>query len=162
MTGAEILLRFIPGPLINLWRLINQRPRPDIRIVEIKEQGGASGKVDFAAFVANYGTQQARVEFKAHVGSHDAECVPRTHDLIPEALPERVTIIVRRPEVGDLVPAFANETTLYGERLELEAIVNGRSKSAFWDEKRYEAETNAERYRIQQDVWRQRKVPPIA
>jgi hypothetical protein len=153
MTGLEWLARFIPNPL-NLLKAYLGRPRPDIRIVELEATGGASGKVDFAAYVQNYGTQPARVTISASVEGQDVQSVPPVLDLLVNAPNERVAIIVPRPQLGDLVPAFSNETTLYGRELEVRARTGNQEKRATWSELVYNPETNRQRHEIQQRVWR--------
>jgi hypothetical protein len=66
--------------------------------------------------VANYGTQQCRATFAASVDGHEVRCNPAFLDLIPNREPERIAIEVPRPDLGDLVPEFNNDTTLYGPR----------------------------------------------
>jgi hypothetical protein len=141
--------------MINLWRLINQRPRPDVRIVELKQTGGSTGKVDFSAYVANYGTQQCRAHFSAAVDGEAVQCAPEFLDLLPNAEPKRVEVIVPRERLGDLVPEFANETTLYGRTLRFATAVLGKAgATAEWREETYDSETNPQRFEIQQRVWR--------
>jgi hypothetical protein len=65
-------------------------------------------------------------------------------------------VSVRRPDQGDLVKAFNNETTLYGRELLLELVdENGNvAASRTWTEALYDAETNRERHELQQAIWR--------
>jgi len=42
-------------------------------------------------------------------------------DLLPNAEPERVAIVVPRPQLGELMTECNNETTLYGNTLVVEA-----------------------------------------
>jgi hypothetical protein len=65
-----------------------------------------------------------------------------------------VKVIVPRPELGDLVPEFANEPTLYNRTLRVEALDGQHRVASEWHEKVYSLEENAERYHVQQRVWR--------
>jgi hypothetical protein len=141
---------------MNALRAYLGRPRPDPRIVELTATGGSSGKVDFAAFVQNYGTQPARVSVTATIAGEDVQCAPPVVDLLVNAEPTRVVIIVPRQQLGDLVPEFNNETTLYGRELEVKARdQTGKHEArSTWREIVYDAETERARYEIQQRVWR--------
>lgn len=148
--GAHLL-----GPLINLYRAINARPRPEIRILELTPAGGAHDFVDFSLQVANYGTQQCRCELTARVGEETSiECRPPTLDLIPNTPPQLVRVFVPRPQLGDLVPQFNHETTLYDRTLRVEASAGKHKASSEWHEAIYTPETNSTRHSIQQRVWR--------
>jgi hypothetical protein len=147
--GAHLL-----GPLINLYRAIMSRPRPDVRILELKSVGGTSDFVDFNIHVANYGTQQCRCVLTARVGEEAVECGPPALDLIPNVAPQLVRVIVPRPRLGELVPQFNHETTLYDRTLHVEASVGKHKATSDWHETIYTPETNRERYDIQQRVWR--------
>jgi hypothetical protein len=147
--GAHLL-----GPIINVWRALATRPRPDVRILELKPTGGSSGELDFSAHVANYGTQQCRCEMRARVGDETVECRPPTLDLTPNTPPQLVRVIVPRPRLGDLVPQFNNETTLYGNTLRVEAAAGKKQASRGWHEVIYTQEENPQRYAIQQRVLR--------
>lgn len=153
VTGLEWLAKFIPNP-VNLLRAYLGRPRPDIRIVELRETGGSNGKVDFSAYLQNYGTQPARVSISASVDGQDVACAPPVLDLLVNTPKERVAISVPRPQLGDLVPALNNETTLYGAELEVVARTGKQEKRATWSELVYDAETNRERHEIQRRIWR--------
>jgi hypothetical protein len=141
---------------MNALRAYLGRPRPDPRIVELTATGGSSGKVDFAAFVQNYGTQPARVSIFATIDGEAVQCVPPVVDLLVNAAPTRVVIIVPRPRLGDLVPEFNNETTLYGRELEVKAKdqTGKHETNSAWRELIYDPETERTRYEIQQRVWR--------
>jgi len=117
VTGLEWIARLLPQSVMNAPRAYLGRPRPDPRIVELTATGGSSGKVDFAAFVQNYGTQPARMSITATIDGAAAECAPPLVDLLVNAAPTRVVIIVPRQQLGDLVPEFGDETTLYGRAL---------------------------------------------
>ena len=146
--GAHLL-----APLVNLYRAIESRPRPDVRIVELAATGGGT-YVDFDALVQNYGTQPARVTVTARVGDDDVQVVHGTVDLLVNAPPTRVAIHIPRPQLGNLVPEFNHETTLYDQTLTVEARAGKHHASEEWHELVYEPETNRERYEIQLRVWR--------
>jgi hypothetical protein len=147
--GAHLL-----GPVINLYRAVASRPRPDIRFLELQPTGGGIGYVDFRAQVANYGTQQCRCEMTARVGNEAVECQPQTLDLIPNAPPDGARVIVPRPQLGDLVAQFNNETTLYDQTLRVEATAGKHRASREWHEVVYTQAENWQRHNIQQRVWR--------
>jgi hypothetical protein len=131
----------------------------DIRILGITPTGGgggggAGGYVDFQAEIANYGTRQARCNVVAHVGDTQVECHPATLDLLVNEPPKPVRIIASRPKLGDLVPEFNNETTLYDQTLCVTATADDQQASAEWHEIVYTEETNSERFAIQQRKWR--------
>jgi hypothetical protein len=156
VTGLELLARVLPQSVVNALRAYFGRPRPDPRIVEVEATGGATGKVDFAALVQNYGTQPARISVTANVEGEEVQCNPAVVDLLVNSPPTRITIIVPRPQLGDLVPQFNNETTLYGRELEVIAQTQtGKHEARWtWREIVYDAETERERHAIQQRVWR--------
>ena len=147
--GAHLL-----GPIINLYRAIASRPRPDLRILELVPAGGADGLVDFSAELANYGSQQCRCEMTAHVGDQAVECRPSRLDLAPNTAPQVVRVIVPRPQLGDLVPQFNNDTTLYDKTLRVEAVAGKHRAVLEWHEVTYSQEENWQRYNVQQRVWR--------
>jgi hypothetical protein len=106
------------------------RPRDlqfDIRIFELKPKGGAPGNVNFSAEIQNYGTKPVRVNLTAAVDDQPVELRPGTINLLVNAEPTQVGIAVPRPDLGDLVPEFNNETTLYGQELTLEIRVDDLS-----------------------------------
>ncbi len=151
----EILAARAPGWLTNLVRLYFRRPRPDLRIVGIRPTGGSSGRIDFTAEVANYGTQQCRAEFSATVAEREVECRPATADLLLNAAPTRVGVVVPRPELGDLVPELYDATTLYGETLRFEVRAGDhKAKPVTWSEELYDPQTDRARYEVQQRAWR--------
>jgi hypothetical protein len=129
---------------------------PDIRILSLHESGGGGGYVDFTAELANYGTRQSRCEIRAFVGETAVEVRPQaTIDLIPDTPPVAVRVIVPRPKLGDLVPDFNHESTLYGATLRLEATDDtGRSAAREWREVIYDPSENLQRHQIQQREWR--------
>jgi len=130
-------------------------PRPDVRILELKSTGGSSGKVDFAALIQNYGTQPTRATLTATVGGVPVTCRLVTLDLLVNSEPSRVVIDVPRPDLGELVPEFSDEATLYGRELVLDVAVDGERVTAeTWREHVYDSETERERHAIQQRVWR--------
>jgi hypothetical protein len=129
-------------------------PQPDLRILSIQSAGGGGGFIDFTAEINNIGARFSRCEVTALVGSQAVECRPPTIDLVPQEAPKTVRVIVPRPQLGDLVPAFANEATLYGEALRVEAVDGEHRASSEWHEKVYSLEENFQRHHIQQRVWR--------
>jgi hypothetical protein len=110
--------------------------------------------VDFSAHIQNYGTQPARATVTARVGDQDVQVAPEVLDLLVNAPPTRVAIYVPRPQLGDLVPEFNHETTLYNQTLRVEATAGKQRASKKWHELVYELETNRQRYEIQQRKWR--------
>jgi hypothetical protein len=56
--------------------------------------------------------------------------------------------------LGDLVPEFNHESTLYGETLVVRATTDSMTVSKEWTEHVYTLEENFERYHIQQRKWR--------
>ncbi len=146
--GAHLL-----APLVNLYRAIQARPRPDVRILDLTATGGGTN-VDFSAHIQNYGTQPARATVTARIGDADVQVVPQILDLLVNAPPTRVAVYVARPQLGELVPEFNNETTLYDQTLSIEVTAGKDRASAQWHELVYEPETNRVRYQIQQRVWR--------
>lgn len=129
-------------------------PAVDPRVLTVTPAGGGSGYVDFFVEIANYGTRQGRSMVTARVGTVDVQCVPDTIDLIPARPAERVRVLVPRPELGDLVPEFNNDTTLHDETLFVEAAIEGEVGRGEWHEHVYRPEENNERYTIQQRKWR--------
>lgn len=127
---------------------------PEIKILSLEERGGSSGFVDFAAEVVNEGTRRCRVEISAFVDETPVRCDPTTLDLLINHPAERVRVLVPRSDLGDLVPEFNNETTLYGRTLTLVVEAEGDRATRTWGEKVYDPEENAAREQIQQRVWR--------
>lgn len=146
--GAHLL-----SPAINLWRAIQTRPRPDVRIIELAPTGGGT-YVDFSVLIQNYGTQPIRVTVTGRVGENDVQVTRPTLDLLVNAPPERVSIHVPRPDLGNLVDEFDDETTLYDQTLVVEAKGGKHRAQEEWHEVVYDPETNRERQEIQQRVWR--------
>jgi hypothetical protein len=147
--GAHLL-----GPLANLYRAFMARPRPDVRLLELKRAGASAGRLDFALQVQNYGNQSARATVTARVGDQDVTATPAVLDLLGNGPPETVSIVVPRPELGDLMPECNNEPTLYGRELLVE-LTNDRHRSTeTWRELIYDAETNRARYEVQERWWR--------
>lgn len=146
--GAHLL-----APVVSLYRAFQARPRSDIRIIDVTATGG--GKyVNFWAGIENLGTQQARVTVTARVGDREVEVIPQILDVLVNAPPTRVAIKIPRPDVGDLVPEFNGDTTLYGQTLTVEAKAGKHRRSREWRELVYDAETNLARHELQQLVWR--------
>jgi hypothetical protein len=145
-VGAHLL-----GPIVSLYRTIQARPRPDIRILELTPTGGGT-YVDFAVHIQNYGTQATRANVTAHVGDQGVQVAPEILDLLPNARPKRVAVYVPRPGLGDLVPEFNHETTLYDQTLTVEVIARKHRAARKWHELVYERGANKARYEIQQRV----------
>jgi hypothetical protein len=143
----------LPGWALRVIQILRMRPYPDPRIVDLYSTGGGMS-ITFTAEVANYGTQQCRVNVTAQVGSDDVACAPRTLDLIPNERPQLVQIAVPRPAMGELVKAFNDDTTLYDQTLRVALTSGKRKDSREWHEEVYLPETNRDRYEIQQRVWR--------
>jgi hypothetical protein len=67
--------------------------------------------------------------------------------MIVNQLPSRVRVYVPRTELADLVPALANEPTLYGCELVLEVSVDGEQVAAeTWTETLYDQESDRARW----------------
>jgi hypothetical protein len=159
VSWETVAVRILPGwAWRRLLRHLN-RPQPELHLLGIVAHGGGGaegGYVDFGVEVVNYGTKQCRGFMKASVGDQQVECRPSYVDLIPSTPPQDVRVIVPRPELGDLVPAFNNETTLYGQTLSIEVSANDQKYTASqdWREKVYDPETEPQRATIQKRVWR--------
>jgi hypothetical protein len=147
--GAHLL-----GPFVNLWRAINARPRPDIRILELKSGGGTDGFVHFNVQLANYGTQQCRCKLRARIGNTVVECSPQELDLIPNELPKGAGVLVPRPQFGELMKECNNATTLYNETLHLQVAAGKHRDDETWHEEVYNADTNRAYWEVQQRYWR--------
>jgi hypothetical protein len=78
-------------------------PAAEPRILSLQPTGGAAGKVDFRAEIANYGDRPCRCKVSARVGEEPVQCSPELLDLPPNGLPERVTIVVPR-HAREVVP----------------------------------------------------------
>jgi hypothetical protein len=129
-------------------------PEPDLRILDFEPTGGGT-YVDFHFNVGNYGTQLCRCEMKAFVGGKPVQCNPASVDLPPNSItPRHVQVYIPRPELGDLVKAFNDDTTLYGETLRVEVAAGEHKVSEEWHEHVYTLEENHQRHHIQQRVWR--------
>jgi hypothetical protein len=154
MDWREIVARFLPEAV---WRFLfdrHEKPHPEPRILRVVNTGGGSD-VTFRAEIANEGTQRCRCEVAANVGDTPVQCHPPEIDLLVNAPTEGISINVPRPRLGDLVPEFASEPTLYGETLRVALILDG-DEVAFeeWNEQVYDIEENRERHGIQQRIWR--------
>jgi hypothetical protein len=154
MDWREIVARVLPEAV---WRFLFDRhpkPHPEPRILGLVSTGGGT-HVTFRAEIANEGTQRCRCEVLATVGQSTVQCQPPTIDLLANAPTEQVSIHVPRPELGDLVPEFNNEASLYGETLRVALILDGEEMtSEEWHEQVYDIEENRERHGIQQRIWR--------
>lgn len=147
--GAHLL-----GPAFGLIRAILAKPRPELKIHELGATGGGGSSVDFRAVIQNVGTKSARAVVAAHVGPAAVQSDPQIVELLPSAPSTTVQIGVPRPALGDLVKAFASETTLYGEALIVEIAEGKHRATATWREHIYHEQENAERHQIQRRVWR--------
>jgi hypothetical protein len=152
--GAHVL-----GPLVSIYRTVVARPRPDVRILELKATGGDTF-IDFSAFIQNYGTKPCRCGITASVGDRPVDCTPAIIDLLVSDPPKRIVIHIPRPERGDLVKAFDDETTLYGAELVVQVNDGRRMTSKKWVEHVYTPDENRERHDIQQRLWRVDAGPP--
>lgn len=126
---------------------------PELKILAIRATGGHSGAIDFAVELVNVGARFGRTDVKASVDGAEVTVNPPTVDLTPGALPETVRVQVPRPGLGDLVPAFGHETTLYGRTLTVVASTDGSSASERWTELVYSADENLVRFAIQRRIW---------
>jgi hypothetical protein len=91
----------------------------------------------------------------ASVGEIVVACQPPTLDLLVNEPPKQVQVIVPRPKLGELVPQFNHETTLYNETLRVEATADGHAaQPKEWREHVYTLEEDLQRHHIQQRVWR--------
>ena len=79
---------------------------------------------------------------------------PPEFELLVNAPPQRVTVDVPRPKLGELVPALSNATTLYGETLRLEVTADGERAEAVWQEHVYDEESERAQHDAQQRAWR--------
>ena len=136
------------------------RPRSDVRILEL-EPTGAGTFVDFSAFIQNHGTKPCRCGIAASVGDHPVDCTPAIVDLLVSDPPKRIAIHVPRPELGDLVKAFDDETTLYGAELVMQVNDGKRRTSKTWAEHVYTSNEDAERYDVQQRLFRSGSAPGL-
>jgi hypothetical protein len=115
----------------DLYRTVAARPRPDVRILELKPTGAGSF-VEFSASIQNHGTKPCRCGITASVGDEPVDCVPAIVDLGVNDPPTRIAIRVPRPELGDLVN---DETTLYGRALAIQVNDGKRMTSKTWVER---------------------------
>lgn len=127
----------------------------DLRIVSLVPTGGSSGQVDFRAEIGNYGTTACRADASGDVDGEAVRCEPTFLDLAPGGKPERVTVVVPRPNLGELMHACNSGTTLYGATLTVRASAAGRdhARPRTWKEHVYDAGTEWSRYEAQQAVW---------
>jgi hypothetical protein len=159
MGVLEFLGAHVLGPLIGLVQRMLAKPRPELKIHELTATGGSAdgagqGVVDFAAIVQNVGNKSARATVTARVGGEKMKVDKPVVELLPSAPSLTVRIFVPRTQLGNLVKAFADETTLYGRTLTVE-IAEGRHRAIkTWREIVYDAAENRERHDIQQREWR--------
>jgi hypothetical protein len=85
----------------DLYRTVAARPRPDVRILELKPTGAGSF-VEFSASIQNHGTKPCRCGISASVGDRPVDCVPAIVDLGVNEPPKRIAIRVPRA-LGDRV-----------------------------------------------------------
>jgi hypothetical protein len=90
-----------------------------LKIHEVEATGGGTN-IDFHVVVQNVGTKPMRYHVTARVVGTPVQVLDPTVDLLPNTPPTTVQIRVPRPDLGDLVKEFNNETTLYGEELVVE------------------------------------------
>lgn len=128
--------------------------RPDVRILEMDATGGSAGRVDLSVHVANYGELRCRGMFTASIDGREVTCNPPMRDLVPGDPEQRIEIIVPSPELGDLVPALNNETTLYSRTLVFKASDGENVASQEWREHIYDSQTELARHEAQQRAWR--------
>jgi hypothetical protein len=135
-----------------------KRPRlPEVKILSLRPIGGSERYLDFLAEVQNRDTKPVRLHARGEIGGVPVEeCDPDPLDLLVNEPPKTVRVVARRGAQGNLVPAFNNETTLYGKELVLSLVdENGNVvTSRTWTEVFYEAESNRDRYELQQAIWR--------
>jgi hypothetical protein len=146
--GAHLL-----GPIISLYKAVNSRPRPQLKIHKLVPSGGGT-HIDFYVVVQNVGTQSTQATVTARVDDIPVQVVTPTVELIPNAPSTTVQIHVPRPTLGELVKAFNSETTLYGRTLTVELADEKRRERISWHEHVYTPEENRERHEIQAREWR--------
>ena len=142
------------APLVKLYRAINARPRPDLVIRQLEPTGGGGSEIDFNLIVQNAGTKVAWATVTARVGDTTVATHPSTVELLPQAPAMNVRVIVPRPDLGNLVKEFNNDSTLYGRELAVEVAEGKHRATRVWREHVYTPEENRDRYEIQQRVWR--------
>jgi hypothetical protein len=147
--GAHFL-----GPLVSLYRTIQNKPRPELKIHELVPTGGSAGVIDFNVIVQNVGTKSARGTITARVGEGEVQVVTPVVELLPNAPSKSVQIRVPRPQLGELIKAFNLETTLYGRELMVELAEGKHRATQTWSEHVYSREENSIRHEIQQREWR--------
>jgi hypothetical protein len=131
-----------------------REPTAEPRVLSLQPTGGGTF-VDFRAEVAKYGSRPCRCRLGASVDDTAVECSPGSMDLAPTGLPKTVRISVPRPDLGDLIPEFNHETTLYDATLCLRVETDeGVTAEETWHEHVYTEAENRERYAIQQRKWR--------
>ena len=81
-----------------------------------------------------FGEQPARAIVTPRVGDEFVQVAPGILDLLVNNPPTRVAIYVPRPRVGDLLPEFNNDTTLYDRTLIVEARAGKHHASDEWHE----------------------------
>ena len=89
--GAHLL-----APFVNLYRVFATKPRPELKLHEIKATGGDGDNVHFAIEIQNVGTKPTRCVVMARVGGTPVQVLNSPVDLLPNTLPTRVEIRVLR------------------------------------------------------------------
>jgi hypothetical protein len=134
-----------------------RRRRPKVAMRDFKFTGGESRRLLFDATVQNVDTKIIAGELSARIGSDEVTVEPSMVNLLVNTTPTHLRIYVPRPRLGDLVPAFNNEPTLFGDKLELEMRVDGEIvASDEWGEVVYD-DANAERAALQEQVWQRKR-----
>jgi hypothetical protein len=140
------------------WQASDQPGQPMVPfttwLMSLEERGGSNTEIDFSAEIVNEGARFCRAEITAVADGQSVRCHPAALDLPPNQLPQRVRILVSRPEVGDLIKAFDNAATLYGRTLTVVASVGGERAQRQWTEHVYTTAENSVREEIQQRIWR--------
>jgi hypothetical protein len=133
-----------------------RKPRaPRVRITRFRPTGGGEGIVDFAGEVQNLEPHPITVEISAAVGETPVPVHPEDVNLLANTLPTRFRVSVPRPGLGERIPAFNHETTLYDRTLKVVVAADGaEADSAEWSEIVYDPDENRDRYAIQQLYWR--------
>jgi hypothetical protein len=130
---------------------------PSFEIAErLRCTGSGEAFLNFGFGVANYGAQSCRATVEARVGSQSVEVRPQTLELMANTSSQSVTVVVPRPKLGNLIPQFNDEPTLYGEVLTIEVHADRGNAHAedTWQERIYTPEENSARTEIQQREWR--------
>ena len=111
--------------------------------------------MDFTALVSNTGDKAAMdCVLTTEISDGIGQVHRANFNLGPNQLDHRVPIGLERPRLGDLVPALANETTLYGRTLTVRVRAGRLWRArAVYREANYDPSTDAARYEAQQKTW---------